>query len=114
MKLADQPSEDCGLEVCALIGNDFYWSFFTGDTKRGEAGSVAMMMSLGWVLSSPLPPKTGSDTDDHLVTSHTLRLDTSSCDDTVTEKRTYDPLLEQVKILGVRSYRCVNTKKDSA
>ena len=100
MKLADQPSEDCGLEVCVLIGNDFYWSFFTGYTKRGESGSVAMMTSLGWVLSSPLPQKTGSDTDDHLVTSHTLRLDTSSCDDTVTEKRIYDPLLEQVKNSG--------------
>ena len=41
-----------------------------------------------------LPQIPGLDTDVHLVT---LRLDTSSCDDIVTEKRIYDPLLEQVK-----------------
>ena len=46
-----------------------------------------------------LPQIPGLDTDVHLVTSHTLRLDTSSCDDIVTEKRIYDPLLEQVKKL---------------
>ena len=55
LKLADQPSEDCGSEVDVLIGNDFYWSFFTGDTKRGESGPVAMKTSLGWVLPNPLP-----------------------------------------------------------
>ena len=97
LKLADQPSEDCGSEVDVLIGNDFYWSFFTGDTKRGESGPMAMKTSLGWVLSGPFPQTPGSDTGVHLVTSHTLRLDTSSCDDTVTEKRIYDPLLEHVK-----------------
>ena len=55
LKLADQPSEDCGSEVDVLIGNDFYRSFFTGDTKRGESGPVAMKTSLGWVLPGPLP-----------------------------------------------------------
>ena len=90
-----QPSEDCGSEVNVLIGNDFYWSFFTGDTKRGESGPVVMKTSLGWVLSGPLPQTPGSDTDAHLVTSHTLRLDTS-CDDIVTERRIYYPRLEQV------------------
>ena len=43
-----------------------------------------------------LPQIPGLDTDVHLA-YHTLRLDTSSCDDIVTEKRIYDPLLEQVK-----------------
>ena len=42
----------------------------------------------------PYPP--GSDTDCHLVTSHTLRPDTS-CDDPVTDKKVYDPPVEQVK-----------------
>jgi len=35
LELADHPTEDCGSEVDLLIGNDFYWSFFTGDMKRG-------------------------------------------------------------------------------
>ena len=43
-----------------------------------------------------LPQIPGLDTDVHLA-YHTLRLDTSSCDDIVTEKRIYNPLLEQVK-----------------
>ncbi|RMX58059.1 hypothetical protein pdam_00013436 [Pocillopora damicornis] len=55
LKLADQPSDDCGSEADVLIGNDFYWSFFTEDTKRGQLGTVAMETSLGWVLSGPLP-----------------------------------------------------------
>ena len=97
LKLADQPAEDFGSEVDVLIGNDFYRSFFTGNTERGESGPVAMKTSLGWVLPGPLLQTPGSDTDVYLVTSHTLRLDTSSCGDTIIEKRIYDPLLEQVK-----------------
>ena len=97
LKLADQPSEDCDSQVDVLTGNNFYWSFFTGDTKRGESGPMAIKTSLGWVLSGPFPQTLGSDTNVHLVTSHTLRLDTSSCDNTVTEKGIYGPLLEHVK-----------------
>ena len=44
-----------------------------------------------------MPHPTGSDTDCHLITSHTLRPDTSSCDDPVTDKKVYDPPVEQVK-----------------
>ena len=43
----------------------------------------------------PHPPS--SDTDCRLVTSHTLRPDTSSCDDPVTDKKVYDSPVEQVK-----------------
>ena len=100
LKLGDQSSEDCVSQVDVLIGNDFYWSFFTGDTKQGESGPVTMKTSLGWVLSGPLPQTTGLDTDVHSVTSNALRLDTSSCGDTVTEKKIYDPQLEQVKNSG--------------
>ena len=95
MKLADQPSEDCDSEVDVLIGKDFYWSFFTGDVKWEESGPVARKSYMGVIV--PLPQTLGSDTDVHLVRSHTLWLDTSSCDDRVTDKRIYDPLLEQVK-----------------
>ena len=59
LKLADPPTEDCGSEVDVLIGNDFYWPFFTGDMKRGESGPVAMKTGLGWVLSGPMPHAPG-------------------------------------------------------
>ena len=81
LELADHPSEDCGSEVDLLIGNDFYWSFFIGDVKRGESGPVAMKTILGWVLSGPIPPAPGSGSDVNLVICHTLRLNASSCDD---------------------------------
>jgi len=57
-ELADYPTEDYGSEVDLLIGNDFSWSFFTGDMKRGESGPVAMKTSLGWVLSETHAPRT--------------------------------------------------------
>ena len=49
----------------------------------------------------------------HLVTSHTLRLDTSSCDDTVTEKRIYDPLLEHVKKFWEKEAISVSTQEET-
>ena len=52
---------------------------------------------MGFIWS--FAPNTGSDTDVHLITSHTMRLGASSCDDVVTEKRIYDPLQEQLKKL---------------
>ena len=100
LKTCRSTSEDCGSQVDVLFGNDFYWSFFTGDTKQGESGPVTMKTSLGWVLSGPLPQTPGSDTDVHSVSRYTLRLDNSSCGDTVTEKRIYDPQLEEVKNSG--------------
>ena len=32
-----------------LIGSDFYWDFVTGETIRGQGGSVAINTKLGWV-----------------------------------------------------------------
>ena len=97
LELADHPTEDCDSEVDVLIGNDFYWSFFTGDMKRGESGPVAMKTSLGCVLSGPMPHAPGSGSDVNLVTCHTLRLNTSSCDDLNISRKDEDPLVEQVK-----------------
>ena len=97
LELADHPSEDCGSEVDLLIGNDFYWSFFIGDVKRGKSGPVAMKTILGWVLSGPIPHAPGSGSDVNLVTCHTLRLNASSCDDLNVSRKDEDPLLEQVK-----------------
>ena len=97
LELADHPTEDCDSEVDVLIGNDFYWSFFTGDMKRGESGPVAMKKSLGWVLSGPMPHAPGSGSDVNLVTCHTLRLNTSGCDNLNISRKDEDPLVEQVK-----------------
>ena len=97
LELADHPTEDCDSEVNVLIANDFYLSFFTGDIKRGESGPVAMKTSLGWVLSGPMSHAPGSGSDVNLVTCHTLRLNTSGCDDLNISRKDEDPLVEQVK-----------------
>ena len=97
LELADHPTEDCDSDVDVLIGNDFYWSFFTGDMKRGESGPVGIKTSLGWVLSGPMPHAPGSGSDVNLVTCHTLRPNTSGCDDLNISRKDEDPLVEQVK-----------------
>lgn len=40
-----------------LIGADFMWLFFTGETRWGESseGPVVSCTTLGWVLSGPVP-----------------------------------------------------------
>ena len=112
LELEDHPTEDCDSEVDVLIGNDFYWSFFTGDMKRGESGPVAMKTSLGWVLSGPMPHAPGSGSDVNLVTCHTLRLNTSGCDDLNISRKNEDPLVEQVEVLGARKHWCIITRGD--
>ena len=56
-----------------------------------------MKTSRGWVLSGPMPSAPGSGSDVTLVTCHTLRLNTSSCDDLNISRKDGDPLVEQVK-----------------
>ena len=46
------------LEVDCLIGSDFYWSFQSGEVRRGNPGEpVAVKTSIGWVLSGPIKGK---------------------------------------------------------
>ena len=66
---------------------------------------------MGFIWS--FAPNTGSDTDVHLITSHTLRLGASSCDDIVTEKRIYDPLQEQLKKLWELEAIGVSTQEET-
>ena len=47
LDFADNPSVHCDPQVGMLIGNDLYWSLFTGNVKRGESGPVAMESKLG-------------------------------------------------------------------
>ena len=97
LELADDPTAGCTSEVDVLIGNDFYWSFFTGDLKRGESGPVAMKTKLGWVLSGPSPQSDSLRTDVNVISCYTLRLDTSSSTSVVESVESEDPLIEQVK-----------------
>ena len=46
------------LEVDCLIGSDFFWSFQSGEVRRGNPGEpVAVKTSIGWVLSGPIKGK---------------------------------------------------------
>lgn len=48
------PREE-NLEVDLLVGADYLWEFMKGDVVRGERDEpVAILTSLGWVLSGPL------------------------------------------------------------
>ena len=51
LPLADPSDERQQLDVSILIGGDQYWSFITGETRRGQSGPVAIHSDLGWVLS---------------------------------------------------------------
>ena len=42
---------DNNLNIVILIGRDFYWSFVSGNIRKGRAGPIALQITLGWVLS---------------------------------------------------------------
>ena len=48
---ADNIGGNTELDVHALIGGDYYWSFFMGKILHGKIGPVAMETLLDWVLS---------------------------------------------------------------
>ena len=72
LDFADDPLVQCGSQVDLLIGNDFYWTFFTGGIKWGESGPVAMESKLGWILSGLVSRKDMSSVSTNVVSSHTL------------------------------------------
>ena len=55
LDLGDHPNRGSVMEVDLLIGSDYYWSFVTGETRRGDGGPVAVRTKLGWVLSGMVP-----------------------------------------------------------
>ena len=97
LDFADDSLVQCGSQVDLLIGNDFYWTFFTGRIKRGESGPVAMESKLGWILSGPVPREDMSSVSTNVVSSHTLRVNTQLETNIVTSNRSDDLLVEQVK-----------------
>ena len=97
LDFADDPLVQCGSQVDLLIGNDFYWTFFTGGIKRVESGPVAMESKLGWILSGPVPREDMSSVSTNVVSSHTLRVNTQLETNIVTSNRSDDFLVEPVK-----------------
>ena len=42
---------DNNLNIDILIGGDFYWSFVSGNIRKGRNGPIALETTLGWVLN---------------------------------------------------------------
>lgn len=78
IELADGDHGNENLEIDMLIGADFMWLFFTGETRRGENGEgpVASCTTLGWVLSGPVPSeKKGAQLSSvNFVSTHVLKV----------------------------------------
>ena len=48
-------SSKTSFDVDLLVGLDFYYSFITGNVKRGQIGEpIAVESKLGWILTGPL------------------------------------------------------------
>ena len=76
LHLADNYSDDAPRGIDMLIGSDSYWNIVTGEILRGDGGPIAVNTRLGWVLSGPME-LTGLTTTVNLVSTHTLRIDSS-------------------------------------
>ena len=78
IEFTDDDHENEDLEIDVLVGADFMWSFFTGETKRGENGEgpVASCTILGWVLSGPVPggSKNSRLSSVNFVSTHVLKI----------------------------------------
>lgn len=72
--LADTSDGQGSLKVDILIGADQYWELVTGETRRGNAGPVAIRTTFGWVLSGPTSSRVPDAHTASLVT-HTLCVD---------------------------------------
>lgn len=73
----DHGNEDLEIDML-IIGADFMWEFFTGQTKWGESGEepVASCTILGWVPSGPVPSQKKSTrlSSVNFVSTHVLKV----------------------------------------
>ena len=76
LMLADYPQEDNeGLQIDILIGLDYYWSFLTGGTIRGEfGGPIALESKLGWILSGQVESPPATTVAMNVTDSHVLNI----------------------------------------
>ena len=77
LELADYSDGASEMEVDVLIGSDYYWEFATGRMSRGQSGPVAIHTRLGWTLSGPVPSTEMEQSSVSLITTHTLRVDST-------------------------------------
>ncbi len=75
IELADISDGHESMKVDILIGSDHYWELVTGETRRGNAGPVAIRTTLGWVLSGPTSSRRIPDAPAACLVTHTLRVD---------------------------------------
>ena len=80
LDLADQSDGETGLQVdiCMLIGSDYYWDLVTGSICKIEGGPTAVHTKLGWVLSRPTSARSSVTCSMHLTTTHVLRIEVQS------------------------------------
>ena len=77
LSLADTSSARASMDVDLLIGSDCYWTFVTGEIRRGEAGPVAIHTKFGWVLFGVAPTPRKPRTSHSFLTTHVLQIDAS-------------------------------------
>ena len=77
LDLADTSHDGASMEVDLLLGSDCYWTFVTGEIRRGDAGPVAIHTRLGWVLSGVTPVSRKPRTSHSFLTTHVLQIDAS-------------------------------------
>lgn len=63
------------MEIDILIGSDHYWEVVTGRIIRGASGPTAVETNFGWVLSGPEEGVAQEDTAINFTSTHTLRVD---------------------------------------
>ena len=66
-------------KIGILIGADYYWTFMTGHSRRGESnGPVAIHTKLGWVLLGPINNVTessGQESSVNFSVTHVLKIE---------------------------------------
>ncbi|KAL9972203.1 hypothetical protein ACROYT_G018463 [Oculina patagonica] len=87
----EEAKREENLEVYLLVGADYLWEFMKGDVVgRERDDSVAILTSLGWVLSGPLKiPQRQLTTGTNLVT-HVLEIQDQAVLETVQESPTVE------------------------
>ena len=75
LELADSGDISGELEIDILVGSDHYWEVVTGRIIRGASGPAAVETRLGWVLSGPVEGVAQESTAINFVSTHTLRVD---------------------------------------
>lgn len=55
LQLPDSLDDNSGTIEILIIAADYYWYLVRGENAKGEDGSTAVSIKLGWLFFSPLP-----------------------------------------------------------